>query len=267
MARPPAMPPRTCWPRSSPCAPAAWRAAKNDAFKLTRRGQILWRDEEIARLEAGDDPLKPTVVLTADEHLSAPDKEKVKERLVAWIAEIVGERLKPLVEIAAAKDIRGLARGIAFRLSENFGALRREAVAEEMRALDQPARAQLRNYGVRFGAFNIYFPALLKPASCRTGPRALGPEERSRAWPRHRRHARPAACRPDIARRRQGGAGGLLSRHRVPRLRASRGADRHARAACRPNTAVGGLARRPGKPQVRPPKGRRATAASGQPRR
>ena len=69
------------------------------------------------------------------------------------------------MEIAAAKDIAGLARGIAFRLSENFGALRREAVAEEMRALDQPARAQLRNYGVRFGAFNIYFPALLKPAS------------------------------------------------------------------------------------------------------
>ena len=140
-------------------------SAKSEAFKLTRRGQIMWRDEEIALLEAGDDPLKPAVAVTADEHLSAPDKEKVKERLAAWIAEIVGERLKPLVEIAAAKDIAGLARGIAFRLSENFGALRREAVAEEMRALDQPARAQLRNYGVRFGAFNIYFPVLLKPAS------------------------------------------------------------------------------------------------------
>ena len=140
-------------------------AAKSDAFKLTRRGQILWREDEIARLESSDDPLKPNVVVTADEHLSAPDKDKVKERLVAWMTEIVGERLKPLVEIAAAQDISGLARGIAFRLSENFGALRREAVAEEMRALDQPARAQLRNYGVRFGAFNIYFPILLKPAS------------------------------------------------------------------------------------------------------
>jgi ATP-dependent RNA helicase SUPV3L1/SUV3 len=140
-------------------------AAKSDAFKLTRSAQILWRDEEIARLAASDDPLKPAVVLTADEHLGAPDKEKVKERLTAWVAETIGERLKPLVEIAAAKDISGLARGIAFRLSENFGALRRESVAEEMRALDQPARAQLRGYGVRFGAFNIYFPVLLKPAS------------------------------------------------------------------------------------------------------
>ena len=45
-------------------------AAKTDAFKLSRSGQILWRDEEIARLEAGDDPLKPTVVVIADEHLA-----------------------------------------------------------------------------------------------------------------------------------------------------------------------------------------------------
>ena len=139
-------------------------AAKADAFKLSRSGQILWRDVEIARLEAGDDPLKPTVVVIADEHLAGPDKEKVRERLSAWLTELIGERLKPLVEINAAQDISGFARGIAFRLKENFGVLRRESVAEEIRSLDQPARAQLRKYGVRFGAFNIYFPTMLKPA-------------------------------------------------------------------------------------------------------
>src|SRR5947208_350568 len=85
-------------------------------------------------------------------------------RLNAWMAELIGERLKPLVEIDSAQDIAGLARGIAFRLKENFGVLRRESIAEEIRSLDQPARAQLRKYGVRFGAFNIYFPAMQKPA-------------------------------------------------------------------------------------------------------
>jgi ATP-dependent RNA helicase SUPV3L1/SUV3 len=140
-------------------------AAKNDAFKLSRRGRILWRDEEIGHLEAGDDLLKPIAVLAADESMSTADKEKVQERLNGWVAEAVGEKLKPLVEIAAAKDLAGLARGVAFRLSEGLGVLRREAVAEEVRTLDQPARAQLRSYGVRFGAFNIYFPALLKPAA------------------------------------------------------------------------------------------------------
>jgi ATP-dependent RNA helicase SUPV3L1/SUV3 len=139
-------------------------AAKADAFKLTRQGLILWREEEIARLEAGDHPLKPSVVLLTDDYVSAPDKEKLQQRLNEWIGELVRERLKPLVEIAAADDILGLARGIAFRLTESFGVLRRDSVPDEIRALDQPARAQLRKYGVRFGAFNIYFPALLKPA-------------------------------------------------------------------------------------------------------
>src|SRR4029077_15005917 len=58
-------------------------AAKGDAFKLGRNGSLVWRDVEIARLEAGDDPLKPSVVVIADEHLAAPEKEKVRERLAA----------------------------------------------------------------------------------------------------------------------------------------------------------------------------------------
>ncbi len=140
-------------------------AAKADAFKLSRAGAVLWRDEEIARLEPADDPLKPSVVLIADEHLAAPDREKVQARLEAWLGEIVADRLKALVEVAKAEDVTGLARGIAFRLTENFGILKRDLVGEEMKHLDQTARAQLRKYGVRFGAFNIYFPALLKPAA------------------------------------------------------------------------------------------------------
>ncbi len=140
-------------------------AAKVDAFKLSRAGAVLWRDEEIARLEPADDPLKPSVVLIADEHLAAPDREKVQARLEAWLGEIVGERLKALAEVAKAEDVTGLARGIAFRLTENFGILKRDLVGEELKHLDQTARAQLRKYGVRFGAFNIYFPALLKPAA------------------------------------------------------------------------------------------------------
>jgi ATP-dependent RNA helicase SUPV3L1/SUV3 len=140
-------------------------SAKNDAFKLNRQAQILWRDEEIAKLEAGDDPLKPQVVLLADEHLTGPDKEKVQERLNTYITSIIAERLKPLVDIAKAEDVTGLARGIAFRMTETFGVLKRESISDEMKSLDQAGRAQLRQYGIRFGAFNIYFPLLLKPAA------------------------------------------------------------------------------------------------------
>src|SRR5262249_23526722 len=99
------------------------------------------------------------------DYLQATDKEKVQERLNRWLADIVAERLKPLVEISQAQDIAGLGRGIAFRMLENFGALKREIAAQDVKLLDQAARAQLRKYGVRFGAFNIYLPLLLKPAA------------------------------------------------------------------------------------------------------
>ncbi len=42
--------------------------------------------------------------------------------------------------------------------------LDRQKVAEDVKGLDQPTRATLRKYGVRFGAYHIYIPPLLKPA-------------------------------------------------------------------------------------------------------
>ncbi len=140
-------------------------AAKSDAFKLNAKGRIEWRGEEIALIEKGEAPLAPVVQILSDEHLQSVDRDKVHERVSNWLKEQIEERLKPLVAISNADDVTGLGRGIAFQLTENFGILKRESVAEDIRSLDQTARAQLRKYGVRFGAFNIYFPILLKPAA------------------------------------------------------------------------------------------------------
>jgi ATP-dependent RNA helicase SUPV3L1/SUV3 len=139
--------------------------AKDDAFQLSRMGKILWEKQEIGILEAGDDPLRPIFALTADEHLSQPDRDRILKRVQGWLNTIIENRLKPLIDLSRSQEITGLARGIAFRLVENFGILPRETVANELRALDQQARAELRKYGVRFGAYNIYFPLLLKPAA------------------------------------------------------------------------------------------------------
>ena len=140
-------------------------AAPNDAFKITRDARILWRDDEVANLEATEDPLAPAITLLVDENLGEADREKVLLRLQTWLKDTIAEKLKPLVDMSAATDLQGLARGIAFRLKENFGVLRRETVADEINALDQAARADLRKYGLRFGAFNIFFPLMLKPAA------------------------------------------------------------------------------------------------------
>ncbi len=139
-------------------------AAKADAFKIMRDGRLMWRGDQIAEVSGSDDPLKPQITLLVDDAISAPDREKVQNRLDLAVTELVAERLKPLADLAKAEDISGLARGIAYQLKENFGILRRETVADEIKSLDQTSRAQLRKYGVRFGAFNIFMPPLLKPA-------------------------------------------------------------------------------------------------------
>src|SRR5690606_15214143 len=61
-------------------------------------------------------------------------------------------------------SVSGMAKGIAFRLVEDCGIINRRNIAGEVKALDQEARAALRRLGVRFGAYHIFLPALIKPA-------------------------------------------------------------------------------------------------------
>src|SRR6188472_342175 len=139
--------------------------APDEAITLEPNGRIVWEGSEIARLERGGTALKPRIQLMADEHLPAAERERVLKRLEARLATELDSMLKPLIALSETSELSGLARGLAYQLTENLGVLRREGASNEIKALDQAARAQLRSYGVRFGAFNVYIPALLKPAA------------------------------------------------------------------------------------------------------
>ncbi|MBO0346710.1 DEAD/DEAH box helicase [Roseibium sp. CAU 1637] len=138
--------------------------AENGDFILSSDGTIRWRGEVVAKLAAAEEVLKPSVILLADELLSGAERDKVQERLDLWVKAQVETLLKPLTDLQAAEGLEGLARGVAFRIVENLGILERQEAAEEIRQLDQDMRSSLRKMGVRFGAYNIYVPVLLKPA-------------------------------------------------------------------------------------------------------
>jgi ATP-dependent RNA helicase SUPV3L1/SUV3 len=142
--------------------------ASNDQIVLAADGALRWTGDLVGKLVAGDDTLRPRVRVIADEHLTGPARELVQTRLDLWLKTHIEKLLAPLFSLTAADDVTGMARGVAFQLVESVGVLERQKVAEEVKGLDQPARATLRKYGVRFGAYHIYLPALLKPA-----PRAL----------------------------------------------------------------------------------------------
>jgi ATP-dependent RNA helicase SUPV3L1/SUV3 len=142
--------------------------APNDQIVLANDGAIRWLGAVVGKLAAGDDTLRPRVRIIADEHLTGPARELVQTRLDLWLKSQIERLLAPLFTLSAAEDVTGMARGIAFQLVEALGVLERQKVGEEVKNLDQAARATLRKLGVRFGAYHIYVPALMKPA-----PRAL----------------------------------------------------------------------------------------------
>ena len=72
--------------------------------------------------------------------------------------------LGPAQQLEEHAELTGLARGIAFQIGEALGVLERAKVLHDVRSLDQDGRAALRKLGVRFGAYHLYLPALLKPA-------------------------------------------------------------------------------------------------------
>jgi len=140
-------------------------AASDDQFVLTSDGTIRWTGDAVAKLVAADDALHPRIRIISDERLSGAPREAVQTRLDLWLKTHIEKLLGPLFDLAKAEDITGIARGIAFQLIEALGVLERSKIAAEMKDLDQPSRASLRKYGVRFGAYHIYLPALLKPAA------------------------------------------------------------------------------------------------------
>ncbi|MBB5053203.1 ATP-dependent RNA helicase SUPV3L1/SUV3 [Afipia massiliensis] len=139
--------------------------APDDQFVLTSDGTLRWTGDAVAKLVAADDVLHPRIRIIADERLTGPSREAVQTRLDLWLKTHIEKILGPMFELSKAEDITGIARGIAFQLIEALGVLERPKIAAEMKDLDQPSRASLRKYGVRFGAYHIFFPALLKPAA------------------------------------------------------------------------------------------------------
>jgi ATP-dependent RNA helicase SUPV3L1/SUV3 len=143
-------------------------AAPDEQFILAADGTIRWTGAAVGKLFAGEELLRPRLRLVADEQLTGAPRDGVQERLDRWLKSHVEKMLGPLFELSAAADVTGIARGVAFQVVEALGVLERGKVADEVKGLQQPERATLRKYGVRFGAYHVYTPALLKP-----GPRAL----------------------------------------------------------------------------------------------
>ncbi|NRA88658.1 MAG: hypothetical protein HRU28_15010 [Rhizobiales bacterium] len=136
-------------------------------LSIDDKGQICWGEFPIARIEAGDVTLNPYSSIIENDYLSSADEARLNDFVKKWLKAEIETHLSSLLKLNDPDNVTGLARGVAFQLVENYGILVRDEVNDDIKALDQESRKQLRRFGVRFGAYHVFIPQLLKPAPTR----------------------------------------------------------------------------------------------------
>ncbi|MGE3143715.1 MAG: helicase-related protein [Hyphomonadaceae bacterium] len=146
-------------------------AAEASAFSLERDGRVRFENAPVARLIESP-MLAPRLALIGAEGAFDSARRAALARLEAWLNDAVKRELAPLAALSAAWRAGALpaaARGLAFRLIENAGAVDRAAVEDLVRQASPDARAALAALGFRIGRHTLYAPALLRPRAAALG--------------------------------------------------------------------------------------------------
>jgi ATP-dependent RNA helicase SUPV3L1/SUV3 len=138
--------------------------AVDSAIVLSNDGIIRWLGDPVAKLSLGSNVLSPGVVILADESLPDTSRETIKTRIELWIAATTRRLFAPLFALEGIQEGSEIVRDLAQELVRSLGVLEREPIKAKIKTLGQEDRAELRKQGVRFGAYYIFVPALLKPA-------------------------------------------------------------------------------------------------------
>jgi ATP-dependent RNA helicase SUPV3L1/SUV3 len=135
-------------------------ADADEAFAVLPDGAVTWCGELVARV-TNEDPWSARVRLIGDQGVEAA-RERARRRIEAWLAQEAGRALRGLSRLKRALEsggLKGLTRGLAFRLVESGGVLARRDVEGELAALSQVERRTLKTFGVRVGAHSVWLPA------------------------------------------------------------------------------------------------------------
>ncbi|WP_186464849.1 helicase-related protein [Azospirillum brasilense] len=143
----------------------AFEQEPDDVFALGPDGVLTADGLPVARLGPGPSVLTPAVLPFDEGLLDQGQLDRVRVRLERWLKDRVAARLRPLLALRDADDLTGAARGLAFQLVENMGAMPRAPVAPMVEGLEKADRKALSRHGVRLGVSHLYLTALAKPGA------------------------------------------------------------------------------------------------------
>jgi ATP-dependent RNA helicase SUPV3L1/SUV3 len=141
-------------------------ADADEAFTIDAAGGLRWRGGVVGRLVAGERMLTPRVEAIGGDFVEGDLRERIRQRLAAFVRTEIERRLAPLFAISGL-PLGGVARGLAFQLADALGSLPAGEVGRQVAALDRADRTALSRNGVRFGTETVYLEPLLRPDAVR----------------------------------------------------------------------------------------------------
>jgi ATP-dependent RNA helicase SUPV3L1/SUV3 len=139
-------------------------ADEDEAFSVTPEGDVLWSGALAAKI-VNAEPFSPRVRLIGDLGPQAA-RDRAQRRIEAWLAAEAGRALRDLRRLKQAVEsgtLKGLPRGIAFRLLEAGGVIDRRDVERDLAALSQVERRTIKTFAIRVGTHSVWLPGALKP--------------------------------------------------------------------------------------------------------
>ncbi|MCB1652094.1 MAG: hypothetical protein KDI46_08585 [Alphaproteobacteria bacterium] len=148
---------------------------QDSQLTLDENGYVLYQaklgnplpGEPVAKLECGDTPLRPKLLLLDAESARGEERGPLHQRLESWMAGHIKAVLEPLAALENEEGISGPAKGIAFQVYESLGIVPRADLESLIADLDTEGRQALRARKVRLGPILVFIPALNKPAAVR----------------------------------------------------------------------------------------------------
>jgi ATP-dependent RNA helicase SUPV3L1/SUV3 len=114
------------------------------------------------------------------EVLDGPARERLRIRLEGFVAAELRRWLGPLLRLRGAAEQTGAARGLAFRLEQGLGTLRRDDAEDLLASLERGPRRRLTRLGLRIGREHVWIAGVLTPAAIRTRAMLWGLQARHR---------------------------------------------------------------------------------------
>jgi len=141
-------------------------ADADEVFAIDPSGMLRWRGGAVGRLVAGERILTPRVDPLAGDFVEREARERIRQRLQAFLRAEIERRLASLFA-AQALPLGSMARGLVFQLVGELGCVPRADVYHQLRALEPPDRIALGRLGLRFGTESVYFEPMQRTDAVR----------------------------------------------------------------------------------------------------